>query len=191
MIKEIFLQPRCLKGINFLSKGTTPLIWGNSFVTIPRRILEWMFSPDNTGTRLKGLLSLFLWGGCHFADSEITIKGHGVLCKRGEYIASQSKIAEKLGVKTVESALNNLRKEGLIEVERVNKDDRTLASRIRVVGYDDYNKGPVNYPGAKKKSDGATTKKKASSSVEENGEAKEETFDDYVKRKKKEKEGRA
>ena len=165
-------------------KETLPNDWGDSFVTIPRNILDWLFSPD-LATRQKGLLSLFLWRGCHYADSKITIKGgYVVLCRRSEYIDTQIEIAEKLkNFKmtdwAVKSNLKKLKEEGLIEVERVNvkKKDKTesvktLASRIRVLGYDDYNKPPSDSGQPKPKLYVATaTKNQASQPVEENGEA--------------------
>ncbi len=170
--------------------GTLP--WGNSFVSIPRRIYEWLFS-DDLATSRKGKLALFLWGKCHYADSDITIKGgYVVRCKRGEYIASQLKIAQCLGLSKgiVDSTLEKLKKDGLIDVERVNVGDKTLCSRIRVVGYDNYNKPPSNSAKAKPKPYvKAPQEPHATPPARENGEAEMESFDEYVKRRKKE--GRA
>ena len=172
-------------------KETLPNNWGDSFVTIPRNIFDWVFSPD-LATRQKGLLSLFLWRGCHYADSKITIKGgYGVLCRRSEYIASQIEIAEKLkNFKmtewAVKSNLKKLKEEGLIKVERVNvkKKDKTesvktLASRIRVLGYDDYNKPPSD-SGQPKPKPYVTTPKKQNPPVKEDEDDDDDWFEGFI-----------
>ena len=173
--------------------------WGNGFVTMPRIIFDWMFGPD-LATRQKGLLALFLWERCHYADSNITINGgHVVKCKRGEYIGTHREIAKKMGAtvkgvkimneSAVKSNLDKLKKEGLIEVERVNIDNKTYASRIRVLGYDRYNKPPSDSSAAKQKPCVVPPVGQTSPPEKKSGEAEGDWFDKLEERKKKE--GRA
>lgn len=179
-----------MKNKSHHSKEALPL--GNAFVTTPRKVIDWSYSQD-LATCQKGWLFRFLWENCFYADSRITINGgHEVLCRRGEYIGTQREIAKKIkimGASAVKNNLDKLKEEGFIEVERVNVKSRTRASRIRVLGYNDYNKPPSGSSAAKPKPHAATPVRQADPSQKESEEEEMTWYDQFLQKKKRD--GRA
>lgn len=106
-------------------------VFGSAFLTVPRFILDQLFS-ENLPVRQKGWLHLLLFAGCFYADGHVRLNDRVVSCRKGEYVGTQVALARLSGinVSTVNRLLRQMADKKLIVMNRIPG-----GIRIRVNGY--------------------------------------------------------
>ena len=106
-------------------------IFGSAFLTVPRFILDQLFS-ENLPVRQGGWLYLLLFAGCFYADGHVRLNDRMVSCRKGEFVGTQAQLARLSGinVSTVNRLLRQMADKKLITMNRIPG-----GTRIRVNGY--------------------------------------------------------
>lgn len=107
---------------------------GKSFVKIPRSILDRLNSHCFVEQQMARL-HLCLFGLCYHTDGYALLENRKVVCRRGEYVGKQTRLAEIAGISTgsVSRLINKMKKLQLITVDPIPG-----GSRIRINGYADF-----------------------------------------------------
>lgn len=105
---------------------------GKSFVKTPRSIMNRLNSsylPEQQMARLH----LCLFGLCYHTDGYAILDNRKVVCRRGEYVGTQKRLAEIAGINigSLSRLINWMKKQQLITVNHLPG-----GSRIHVNGYD-------------------------------------------------------
>lgn len=105
---------------------------GKSFVKPPRSIMDRLNSsylPEQQMARLH----LCLLGLCYHTDGYAILDNRKVVCRRGEYVGTQTRLAEIAGINigSLSRLINWMKKQQLITVTHLPG-----GSRIHVNGYD-------------------------------------------------------
>ena len=72
-------------------------IFGSAFLTVPRFILDQLFS-ENLPVRQGGWLYLLLFAGCFYADGHVRLNDRMVSCRKGEFVGTQAQLARLSGI---------------------------------------------------------------------------------------------
>lgn len=107
---------------------------GKSFVKTPRSIMDRLNSsylPEQQMARLH----LCLFGLCYHTDGYAILDNRKVVCRRGEYVGTQTRLAEIAGISigSLSRLINWMKKQQLITVTHLPG-----GSRIHVNGYDTF-----------------------------------------------------
>ena len=95
-------------------------IFGSAFLTVPRFILDQLFS-ENLPVRQGGWLHLLLFAGCFYADGHVRLNDRMVSCRKGEFVGTQAQLARLSGinVSTVNRLLRQMADKKLITMNRI------------------------------------------------------------------------
>ncbi|MCD8137547.1 MAG: helix-turn-helix domain-containing protein [Parabacteroides gordonii] len=107
---------------------------GKSFVKTPRSIMDRLNSsylPEQQMARLH----LCLFGLCYHTDGYAILDNRKVVCRRGEYVGTQTRLAEIAGISigSLSRLIKKMKKLHLITVNHIPG-----GSRIHVNGYDTF-----------------------------------------------------
>lgn len=105
---------------------------GKSFVKIPRSIMDRLDS-SHLAERQMARLHVCLFGLCYHTDGHATLDNRKVVCRRGEYVGTQLRLAEIAGIST--GSLSRLISK-MVKLQLICVNHIPGGSRIRVNGYD-------------------------------------------------------
>lgn len=105
---------------------------GKSFIKIPRSIVDRLSSISLVEQQMARL-HLCLFGVCFHTDGHVVLDNRRVVCRRGEYVGTQIRLAEMAGISV--GSLSRLLKK-MKQLQLIAVDHIPGGSRIRVNGYD-------------------------------------------------------
>lgn len=107
---------------------------GKSFIKFPRSIMDRLDS-HRLEERQMARLHLCLFGLCFYTDGHATLNNRKVVCRRGEYVGTQLRLAEITGISagSLSRLISKMAKQQLITVNHIPG-----GSRIHVNGYDTF-----------------------------------------------------
>ena len=121
-----------LSDLNMEKSCSMRRLISEGFSAIPRAVLNNLTNPDEQERLIANILFIF-FRDARFKDGTMAIKKSIYPCRRGQLIISQTILAAQLKVnfRFFQRAMNVLKGDGIIEVERL-KD----GSRITITAYD-------------------------------------------------------
>ena len=105
-----------------LSKKKVAGFLGQSYVLIPRKVLEMVVSRSRAGTGSGRMVYLALFSEVFFKDGQVYFNNRCYTCKRGEYIGLRENLAKscEVSLTTLDRNLVWLKERELIGMKRLN-----------------------------------------------------------------------